>query len=74
MYIFCLPVFQYKPVPHKPGVIFSVLQELARMDKLETAISGRNEEEILPLLKYLRRYDLVYLSIYSFISLTMDDL
>lgn len=46
---------KYKPAPHKPGVIFSVLQELARMDKLETAISGRNEDEILPLLKYLRR-------------------
>lgn len=39
----------------KAQIVYSVLQELARMDRLHSAITGRTEEEILPLLMFLRK-------------------
>ena len=33
--------------------MYSLLQELARRDGLTTAVSGRNEDELYPLLKFL---------------------
>ena len=35
-------------------VIYSLFQELARRDGLSIALSGRNEEELRPVLEYLR--------------------
>ena len=46
---------QIKPHSQKATLIYSVLQELARLDGLMIALSGRNEEELLPLLKYMRK-------------------
>ena len=37
-------------------MVYSLLQELARRDGLTVALSGRNEEELYPLLKYLSRH------------------
>lgn len=39
----------------KGQIVYSVLQELARMDRLHSAITGRTEKEILPLLMFLRK-------------------
>ena len=40
----------------KSVMVYSLLQELARRDGLTIALSGRNEEELYPLLKYLARH------------------
>ncbi len=37
-------------------MVYSLLQELARRDALTIALSGRNETELYPLLKYLSRH------------------
>ena len=50
-----LCIMQIKPHSQKATLIYSVLQELARLDGLMIALSGRNEEELLPLLKYMRK-------------------
>ena len=34
-------------------VVYCLLQELARRDGLSIAVSGRNEQELIPLLKFL---------------------
>lgn len=39
----------------KGKIVYSVLQELARRDGLSIALSGRNEGELYPLLRYLSR-------------------
>ena len=40
----------------KTVMVYSLLQELARRDGLTIALSGRNEEELYPILKYLSRH------------------
>lgn len=37
----------------KALIVYSLLQELARRDGLAIALSGRSEDELYPLLKYL---------------------
>lgn len=37
-------------------MVYSVLQELARMDRLHSAIAGRNPQEVIPLITFLRKY------------------
>lgn len=37
-------------------MVYSLFQELARRDGLSIALSGRNEEELYPILKYLSRH------------------
>ena len=42
--------------PGRGLTVYSLLQELARRDGLSVALSGRNEEELFPILKYLARF------------------
>lgn len=37
-------------------LVYSLLQELSRRDGLRIAVSGRTEEQLLPLLQYLCKY------------------
>ena len=38
------------------GVVYSVLQELVRRSGLKVALSGRTEEELIPVLQFLARW------------------
>ncbi len=40
----------------KTVMVYSLLQELVRRDGLTIALSGRNEEELYSILKYLSRH------------------
>ena len=42
-----------------PDYTYSVLRELQRRNGLRTAIAGRDEKNLVPLLQYLHRYLLV---------------
>ena len=47
---------QLKNHPRRGQIIYALLQELARRDGLTFALSGRNEEELYPLLRYLSKF------------------
>ena len=58
----------------KALIVYSLLQELARRDGLTVALSGRSEDELYPLLKYLSvnmtkpRYTSLLLSICDIVA------
>lgn len=44
---------QVRPLVSRRIIVYSLFQELGRRDGLATAISGRNEEELMSLMDYL---------------------
>ena len=52
----CSPPLPQTTHKGRVGVVYSVLQELVRRSGLKVALSGRTEEELIPVLQFLARW------------------